>query len=555
MEQIRRRKRRRRHRFDSKKIIILVGALFAVIGVIIGSVYGYMNSYINKYEENQVAEGIYLGEYSLAGMTESEVREVIEGLVSEREVITITLVTTEPEATEQEVTLAEFGFEDTNGEEIIEEAMAYGKDGSIRERYFALRSLAKKNVTLYLSYAIDSELVDLYVEEHYSTMVIEPIDAYLEFVDGGMSVVSGVNGMVIDIDTAVTDINTFMGEEWAGESGTIQMSIIEVEPDVTEESLADVKDELGAFDTYVAYTTGRYDNVSRASELINGTVIMPGEEISIAAIIQPFTEENGYAMAGSYENGEVVESMGGGICQVSSTVYNAVLRAELEVTQRSAHSMLVSYVSASEDAAIAGDYKDFKFSNNTDTPIYVYAALIDNTLEVVIYGKETRDENRTIKFESIIIEDTGYGDPEYEANPELELGTINKISSGHIGQKAQLWKYVYVDGVEQEQVQINSSTYSSSPETYEVGTMSSNAEASAIVTAAIESQDTDTINAAIAEANAKIQAAADAAAAQAAADAAAAQAAADAAAAQAAADAAAAQAAADAAAAEQATTE
>ena len=86
--------------------------------------------------------------------------------------------------------------------------------------------------------------------------------------------------------------------------------------------------------------------------------------------VAPFTAENGYAMAGSYLNGEVVDSMGGGICQVSTTLYNAVLRAELEVVERSPHSMTVHYVELSEDAAIAGTYKDFKFKNSTDYPIY-----------------------------------------------------------------------------------------------------------------------------------------------------------------------------------------
>lgn len=76
-------------------------------------------------------------------------------------------------------------------------------------------------------------------------------------------------------------------------------------------------------------------------------------------------------MAGSYLNGEVVDSMGGGICQVSTTLYNAVLRAELEVVERSPHSMTVHYVELSEDAAIAGTYKDFKFKNSTEYPIYI----------------------------------------------------------------------------------------------------------------------------------------------------------------------------------------
>ena len=116
--------------------------------------------------------------------------------------------------------------------------------------------------------------------------------------------------------------------------------------------------------------------------------------------MRPYTAENGYAEAGSYENGKVVQSMGGGICQVSSTLYNAVLLSELEVTQRQPHSMLVSYVEPSMDAAIAGDYKDLKFKNNLEDPIYIEGYVSGGNISFIIYGNDTRSENRTIKYKS-----------------------------------------------------------------------------------------------------------------------------------------------------------
>ena len=99
--------------------------------------------------------------------------------------------------------------------------------------------------------------------------------------------------------------------------------------------------------------------------LIDGFVLYPGEEFSAYGAVSPFTKENGYFMAGSYVDGKVVDSLGGGICQVSTTLYNAVLLSELEVTERHNHSMIVSYVEPSADAAISeSSGKDFKFVNN-----------------------------------------------------------------------------------------------------------------------------------------------------------------------------------------------
>ena len=106
--------------------------------------------------------------------------------------------------------------------------------------------------------------------------------------------------------------------------------------------------------------------------MASDATVYPGEEYSVLEHITPFTEANGYKLAGSYLNGQVVDSLGGGICQVSTTLYNAVLRAELNVTERHNHSMVVTYVDKSADAAIAESAgKDFRFVNNTEHPIYI----------------------------------------------------------------------------------------------------------------------------------------------------------------------------------------
>ena len=116
---------------------------------------------------------------------------------------------------------------------------------------------------------------------------------------------------------------------------------------------------------------------------------MPGQELSAGNTMRPFTEEEGYVEAGAYENGEVVKDIAGGICQVSSTLYNAVINAELEVTSRQPHSMIVNYVKPSKDAAIAGDYKDLKFKNNTKYPIYIEGYVAGEEVHFNIYGKDT----------------------------------------------------------------------------------------------------------------------------------------------------------------------
>ena len=154
---------------------------------------------------------------------------------------------------------------------------------------------------------------------------------------------------------------------------TLTLPLEEKYADIGDEDLLKVGDVLGSFTTSFASSgANRSKNVANGCRLIDGTTLYPGEEFSAIDKITPFTEANGYEFAGSYVAGQVVDTVGGGICQVSSTLYNAVLRAELEVTERNNHSMIVTYVNKSADAAISeSSHKNFRFVNNTEYPIYI----------------------------------------------------------------------------------------------------------------------------------------------------------------------------------------
>ena len=195
-----------------------------------------------------------------------------------------------------------------------------------------------------------------------------------------------------------------------------------------------------------------------------------------------------------------MDSYGGGICQVSTTLYNALLYSEVEITKRYPHSMLVNYVEPSRDAAIAGDAKDLRFKNNYDTPIYIHGEIDDNNqLTFAIYGKETRPENREIKLVSETTKTEEYS-VTYKTNSEAAIGSMEYTGSPHTGKTARLWKVIYEDGEEVGKEQINDSYYKKSDQIIEVGTKSDNPEASALVKNAVATQDGDKINAAIAQA-------------------------------------------------------
>ena len=139
---------------------------------------------------------------------------------------------------------------------------------------------------------------------------------------------------------------------------------------------------------------------------MHANVILPGDTFSVAEALMPFTEENGYATGGTYIDGQLSESIGGGVCQLSTTVYNALLQTRLEIVERYPHSMPVGYIPPGQDAAIAGDYKDLKFRNATKSPVVLLCETTGTEVMVTLYGSEDAMRDEVI-VESVVTEETG----------------------------------------------------------------------------------------------------------------------------------------------------
>ena len=359
-----------------------------------------------------------------------------------------------------EAKLSDLGVTFDN-EDLVDEAIGVGHAGNIMKRYKDQKDLQHSGKTFPLSWQTNEDTVRTYVENNCTKYDKKAQNASLTRENGAFNFVAGTEGLELNVDSAVRTISDYLENSWTSDNTEVLNLETQVtEPEGSAEELANIKDLLGSFTTSFSTSgSNRCKNVSSGASHINGTVLYPGEEFSAYETVSPFTEANGYAMAGSYLNGEVVDSMGGGICQVSTTLYNAVLRAELNVTERSPHSMTVHYVDLSEDAAIAGTYKDFKFVNSTEYPIYIEGyTTSDKKITFNIYGKETRDKNRTISFESqmvsetpattILQEDAGQG-----------IGYKAVSSKGSSGYVAELYKIVKVNGVETDRIKVNKSTY------------------------------------------------------------------------------------------------
>ncbi len=410
-------------------------------------------------------DGIYVGEYNLGGMTEEEASQKIQGLVNEMENQKITLIV---DGQPVETQAKNLGFHWSNPEAVSQAASSW-QGGNLIKRYLNKKDIEQNHVIIPLETALDDGSVAAFVADKCAQAVMEPKNATIVRGKGEFIVTPSAIGKTVDVAATKQALDAALANGLK-EPVTATAVVLEVKPAITTDDLITIKDVLGTFSTsFSSSGASRSKNLQVGAGKINGHVLMPGETLSGYECMHPFTVENGYATASAYENGQVVDSIGGGVCQIATTLYNAVLRAELEVAQRQNHSMIVGYVKPSEDAAIAGTYKDIKFTNNYSTPIYVEGYTSGKTLTFTIYGKETRPANRTFDFVSETLSVTDPGAPKEIVDPTLPPGSRSQVQSAHKGMKSRLWKVVYVDGVEQSREILHTDTYNPSKAIIKVG--------------------------------------------------------------------------------------
>ena len=411
-------------------------------------------------------EGVYVGNQSLGGMTEEEARakvqEYVDGLAGQTIILDV-------DGTEIETTAGELGFHwaNTDAVQVVSDRFQYG---SLVQQYMAQADVKQAPVEVDVQTQVDDQLVTAFVNDRCRDLTVAPRDASIIRENGAFQVTPSVTGRIVDIGATEEAMNQAMTAENLEEPLEITAVVAVQEPAVKTEDLETIQDVLGTFTTdFSSSGSARSTNLAVGAAKINGRVVMPGQTLSGYECLQPFTRENGYKSAAAYENGQVVDSIGGGVCQIATTLYNTALQAELEITQRQNHSMIVTYVKPSMDAAIAGTYKDIKITNNYSTPIYVEGYTENKKLTFTIYGKETRPANRTVEYVSETLGTTSPGEPQLIVDNSLAPGARVRVQSSHTGLRSRLWKVVTVDGVETERTLLHTDSYNASKAIYRVG--------------------------------------------------------------------------------------
>lgn len=280
---------------------------------------------------------------------------------------------------------------------------------------------------------------EINLEEIRNEIYKEPKDAYIS--KNPTIVHTHENG--VDFKVSMEEANKIISEDKEEYKIPLKITV----PEKTIEDLGEeaFPDKLATFTTrYDPSNKNRANNVSISADKIDGTIIMPGEIFSYNKTVGERTIAAGYKEAGAYAGGKVVQDVGGGICQTSSTLYNTVLLANLEIVDRSNHQFLTSYVEAGKDATVTWGGIDFKFKNSREYPIKIEASAKNGVCEMSIYGIKEETEY-DVEIESKVLSYLPYT-TKYEEDSTLEKGKEIVEQSGYEGCTSETYRILRKNG-------------------------------------------------------------------------------------------------------------
>lgn len=421
---------RRRRRDPNYGVIAIVGVILMI--VIVSVVYGMQSSgrhkpiqqeteteTVTEVPETELEKEVSVDGISITGMSREEARQ--------------TLIDHYPWAMKAQ-------YQDDTYE--ITNLMTVKIDGLLDEIY----SSEPKNI-----YTLDASGLDTAVDQEIESMKARwnkaakngSISSYDASSDS-FTFAGEQTGIAINEEQLKSDIQSALSAKQFDKVITVSAS--EVQP---EYSTAAAKQKYKTIGTYTTNTTSnskRNTNIRLAAEALNGTIVGPGQEVSFNDTVGQRTEAKGYQGAAAYNNGEVVQEIGGGVCQVSTTLYNAALKAGMKISMRRSHTFEPSYVTPGMDATVSWGGPDFRFINTSSSAIGIKASYSNQTVTVSIYGVPVLEDGVTYSLEATKTETFDLPEPQYEEDQTLQPGQEVVKSKGTQGSRWQVKLVVKKDG-------------------------------------------------------------------------------------------------------------
>ncbi len=413
---------------------------------------------------NTIYPGVKVMGIDLSGMTQQEEEAALEeALDGELHGNKVTLQYGDKKWT---YTFEELGAA-ADAKTMAEQAYAIGRSGDLRQRRQVIEKLKNQAEDMSLSVVLDETKLTAILDTVAKEVEVQPVDAVIQANGSEFSVTAEKKGLILNRQKTMEELQKALSH---GENNqTVTPVMDEVLPEKTSEKLSSIHDRIGTYSTYYSTSNyGREQNLITGASKVNGTILMPDEVLSFNNTVAPITVENGYHEASVIVGDEYVPGLGGGLCQVSTTLYNAVIRAELEIVERDCHSFPSDYVPMGLDATVAQGYIDFKFKNTSGHPIYIVMWCGGGEIGASIYGTEIHDPSRSVSFDYVVTRVIDKPKEEVKEDATLAPGQRVLYVEGHTGYEVDVYKTVTENGTTQTEW-FNSSSYMATPDKVKVG--------------------------------------------------------------------------------------
>ncbi len=384
-----------------------------------------------------IYKGVMIDNIDLSGMSRAEAREVIGQRArhfSENERIVLKYGDTVWSFALKEIS---FAFET---EQALNEAFNTARTGNIFERMHKVLLLRFKgrNIELQPSFK-RSKLLEI-IDNIKLKIDKKEKNASVIYQNGSVIIGEEVTGRLLDVDSSLKLVENCILE---GNFKAIDLVVEERKPEILSDEIDKIDSVLASFLTgFNSNDADRTQNLKISCDKISGTILFPGEVFSMNERLGPRTVENGFKEAKIIYKSEYINGVGGGVCQITTTLYNAVLKARLKVVERTHHTLPSLYVGPGQDATIAEDYIDFKFKNDQDYPVCINASIVKNQVVISILGKQQKNKY-TVRLIPDIIEEYPPSEEEVIIDNSVPDNSEVIVQKPKNGYRAVLYREVY----------------------------------------------------------------------------------------------------------------
>ena len=460
-----------------KKKGIIIGSIVAAVVVALG-VCGFLfgpgiveslqrgGKIAEAIDTDKFYAGIVIQGVDVGGKTMEEAREelkAVEPTLRDHYEITLKYQDKTWPLTEDDM---EFTY---NTEEVLQEAYRYAREGSDEERYEMVEALKTTPKEFTIQPTLVENSFDAKLKEITGEINVDPVDPTVKSFNAStkqFEFKDGVNGVKVNEEKLYQDVEAVVQGE---KVGTVEIQTEEVPFDKSVAEIRSNMQEIGSYSTVSTNTANGTYNMARALSKANGTVIPAGGTFSFNGTVGNCNAANGFKPAHGIQNGKLIDVYGGGICQASTTIYGAALRAGATIVQRYNHSIQSTYCPIGLDATVSWGGADFKFKNNTEYPMYLICGANGRTMYATIYGYQSPEydkvEIKSWKTETIKAPTT----PEYVVDSSLKKGQKKLDVSARNGARASAQRIFYKNGKVVRTENLPSSYYRPQAARYLVG--------------------------------------------------------------------------------------